>query len=140
MFRKLYSIIMKYFPVYYVPKAIMGNYLSFLEITLHSYSKNIRRVNRRQIIWFTIVYILIIPTQTAWAYNKRKRKIYNNFMQLFFLKWEILLKRNRFYREKNWLRSVYSPLVRLNTENVAYVKSIINQYDTIYSTLPGTQL
>jgi len=30
------------------------------------------------------------------------------------------------------MHSVNSPLVKLNTENVAYVKSVIDQYDTIY--------
>ena len=43
-------------------------------------------------------------------------------MQLFFLKWEILLKRERFYREKTWLRSVNSPLVRLNTRKCCICK------------------
>ena len=52
-------------------------------------------------IGFTIVYILIIPTQAALAYNKRKRENIISQNQLFFSKMEKLLKYNRFYREKN---------------------------------------
>lgn len=124
-----------------------GNYNknSHILLLVVHYIFTIKSISQSQpqanyMIRYTTIYIIIIPTQAAWAYNKRKRERYNNLVQLFLSKSGILLKRNRFYIQKNWLRSVYSPLVRLNTENVAYVKSIIDQYNTIYSTLPSTQL
>lgn len=70
-------------------------------------------------IGFTIVYILIIPTQAALAYNKRKRENIISQNQLFFSKMEKLLKYNRFYREKNWLRSVYSQSLKKRYKNIA---------------------
>lgn len=73
-------------------------------------------------IGFTTIYILIIPTQAAWAYNRRKREniIFQN--QLFLLKLRFLLKRNWLHKEKNWLRSVYSPLARLSTRKCCICK------------------
>lgn len=47
-------------------------------------------------IGFTIVYILIIPTQAAWAYNKRKKENIISQSQLFFLKMGKLFINNMF--------------------------------------------
>lgn len=49
----------------------------------------------------------------------KERKYIISQNQLFFLKWEILLKKNRFYREKNWLRSVNSQSMRRRYKNIA---------------------
>lgn len=62
-------------------------------------------------IGFIIVYILIIPIQAAWAYNKRKRENIISQNQLFFLKLGLLLKRERFYWEKKWCVPLTHPAV-----------------------------
>ena len=70
-------------------------------------------------IGFIIVYILIIPTQAAWAYNKRKRENIISQNQLFFLKLGKLLIKDMFSNKKNWLRSVNSQSMKKRYKNIA---------------------